>query len=73
MSFRPHFLTSPGVYVRTQRARQSPADANPFRKFDSGRSRWRAVLDGACMAAGAALLLWLFWIALGAARQGLMT
>lgn len=31
---RPPFLTSPGTYVRTQRMRQEPADANPFRKFD---------------------------------------
>ena len=65
---RPPFLTSPGAWVRSQRMRQTPADANPFRKF--GRSRLDAALDALWMLIGAALLCWLGYAALAAHGAG---
>lgn len=66
---RPHFLTSPGAYVRTQRMRQTPADANPFRKFER-QSRLRAAADALWLFVGAALLVWVLWAALAAHGAG---
>ena len=66
---RPPFLTSPGAWIRSQRMRQTPADANPFRRFERP-SRLAAVLDALWMLVGFALLCWLGYAALAAHGAG---
>ena len=66
---RPPFLTSPGAWIRSQRMRHQPADANPFRKFERP-SRLAAVLDALWMLVGAALLVWVGYTALAAVGAG---
>lgn len=60
---RPPFLTSPGAYVRTQRTRQEPADANPFRKFErpSRAERTASVLLAVVIGVLLALALVHWW------------